>query len=740
MGSVDTESEKELEVMTKSIKTLAAVLLAAALFAPARVYAAVAPLNPAYVEYMRGAEQAKNGARSLAADGSAEERASGYVPSPLNWSHLAGRTWSLPREKEAARGTETPSARAAANDVSEALPARYDLREEMPPVRDQTYFNNCWTYSAMAATESNLITKRLAGTDIDLSEWYLTYYALNPWKDMACFTNSSGAPYYDIGGNDWKSVALLSRGTGSVTTAKAPDISSAGGDFSAVYAPAPAARDYKLTGAYYLGDNAVFEVRLSAERRDMIKRAIMEYGAVSVGINMGASYNCYNRQTAAYYSGLSYDPSWVNGVPTDHAVTIVGWDDGYSKDNFISDNRPANDGAWIVRNSWGEIFGDGGYFYVSYEEGTLCDGVAYETEEARGGENVYQYDDLGCIGWYTLDTLFPSVGGAKDVQYFANIFTAESSDAINAVAFYAADERISYEISVYTDCAGDLPVSGRLAWTGTADSLVPGYNTVTLGEPAEVAAGTRFSVVVRAVSPGGDCTYATIPTEYEIKGYSDGASANPGEGWFSVDGENFYDAMEVGESEGYDNLSVCLKAFGERIYTASDAPVSVTGGVTAGGSVSEASASNISGDENSTAQDGVLAALRAEAVSGVAADKNVALLGAFRLNAEHSGGSARFSVELAEPMSFEGAPYVIIQNHRTNAYCAFAAEYSGSSLSFSVDALDDYFSSATVVVADVRESSASQSRSSGSGGGCSAGVGAFALLAAVPLLLRRVKR
>ena len=369
------------------------------------------------------------------------------------------------------------------------------------------------------------------------------------------------------------------------------------------------------------------------------------------------------------------------------------------------------------------------------ESSTTRKRVVYDTEKAREGENVYQYDDLGCVGWYSLDTLFPSVGGAKDVQYFANIFTAKSSDSIDAVAFYVADERISYEISVYTGCSGDSPVSGRLAWTGAADSLVPGYNTVTLDVPAEVAAGTKFSVVVRAVSPGGDCTISTIPTEYAVGNYEN-ATSNPGEGWFSVDGVNFYDAKEIGESEEAYSLSVCLKAFGERIYTTSETPVNVSGAVTADGTVYESGASVISDKDNEDAQQDVISALRKEAVDGIAADENVSLLGAFTLTAEHDGGSATFTVELSEPLSFEGEPCVIIQNHRTNAYCAFAAEYSGSSLSFSVDALEYYFSSATVVVADVKESSA-QAVHSGSSGGCSAGWGALALLAVVPLALRK---
>ena len=36
-----------------------------------------------------------------------------------------------------------------------------------------------------------------------------------------------------------------------------------------------------------------------------------------------------------------------------HAVTIGGWDDNYSVNNFMTGNRPQNNGAWLVKNSWG---------------------------------------------------------------------------------------------------------------------------------------------------------------------------------------------------------------------------------------------------------------------------------------------------------------------------------------------------------------------------------------------------
>ena len=64
-----------------------------------------------------------------------------------------------------------------------------------------------------------------------------------------------------------------------------------------------------------------------------------------------------------YYSG-EYTPSG-RGF---HAVAIVGWDDNYSKDNFTIGEKPKKDGAYLALNSWSANWGNGGYFYISYED------------------------------------------------------------------------------------------------------------------------------------------------------------------------------------------------------------------------------------------------------------------------------------------------------------------------------------------------------------------------------------
>ena len=36
--------------------------------------------------------------------------------------------------------------------------------------------------------------------------------------------------------------------------------------------------------------------------------------------------------------------------------------------NFNETYRPEHDGAWLVRNNWDAKYGDGGYFWMSYEQ------------------------------------------------------------------------------------------------------------------------------------------------------------------------------------------------------------------------------------------------------------------------------------------------------------------------------------------------------------------------------------
>ena len=515
----------------KKVNTLiiASILLSAGGFASYASASEIvaAPLNPHFVEWQKKIDEAKTSSPAKGSTGDqAAEAFHGYVPSPVNWSHLENEVYSVIKTTNRL-GT---------------IPTSYDLRPEMPAVRNQGGYGTCWTFSAMAAAESNLIHEKtiLTKDNADLSEWYLAYYGFNDESEgLPSFTFDSAKKYYDVGGNDWMSAAILARGTGFLDESSAayPDPQTEAN----AYKPDVQARKYKLKNALYLGNLGVKEVRLKDSRINTIKEAIRTYGAVSIGITQGKSKLYLNPTTAAYF--IKSEDSGTN-----HAVTIVGWDDDYATSNFNASPRPTNKGAWIVRNSWGSSFGDSGYYYVSYEEGSLNDGVAYDTVAAPDKEKIYQYDPLGLCSFMGYTSVKPA--------YFANIFTATRNEKINSVSFYTSRPDSQCTIEIYKDC-GNSPKGGTRVAVKSVTITAPGYNTVDLDSVVEISKYVKFSVVVSILLP--DISDPAIPVEYPITGYSEKATASADQSFISSDGTTWDDLTGI---SGYEKANVCLKAFG----------------------------------------------------------------------------------------------------------------------------------------------------------------------------------
>ena len=369
-------------------------------------------------------------------------------------------------------------------DTKDALPAKYDGRTQgyLPPVRNQNPYGTCWAFAATASVESYMIkngiinseTKQPASTSINLSESHLAWFNYTKAYDkLGMLTGDSTSPvgsnFLNLGGNSYMASFTLMRWSGpgseSVSALKYSNITSSG--LSSEYA-------YQYDVAHVSDAEWV-----SLKNRDAVKRGIMKYGAGSISYYHSDSY--FNSQTGAYCA-IQNSTSYGN-----HAVTVVGWDDNYSRTNFNSSNRPNGNGAWIVRNSWGSSWGDKGYFYLSYEDSAsqneLC--TFYKVVALDSYDNCYQYDGSGSLSYNWI---------RKNGQV-ANVFKANGNETLNAVAVCFDNEDVTYTVQVYKNPTSGNPSSGTLMTSQQGYSEYPGYHTISLNEPVSLSAGDSFSVV-----------------------------------------------------------------------------------------------------------------------------------------------------------------------------------------------------------------------------------------------------
>lgn len=244
---------------------------------------------------------------------------------------------------------------------------------------------------------------------------------------------------------------------------------------------------YHMQNAYWIN---------MATDSNEVKKMIMEHGGVASSFYTDQTTStgktaCYNPDTYSYYYNDDYS--------TNHAVLIVGWDDNYSNTNFNSDKMPSSDGAWLVRNSWGESMGDEGYFWISYEDSafnstTNSIAFVFDFESADNYDHNYQYDGANGIYAYSL-----SSGGSISNVFIASANSDGTEEAIEAVSFALYDVNVNYSIDIYTNLTDATnPTSGTKALTTpkTGSTTYMGYYTIPLDESVTIKEGESFAVVI----------------------------------------------------------------------------------------------------------------------------------------------------------------------------------------------------------------------------------------------------
>lgn len=396
------------------------------------------------------------------------------------------------------------------------LPARYNLAENgfVTDVKNQQDSGNCWAFAALASLETCVLkaSNKTFNFSVENMKNLIEMYSAYGWKME---TNE--------GGYNGMSMGYLASWLGPVNATLDPF------DDKGTLSPL-------LDSEMHIQNIYVLPARTSYTDNDAIKEAILKYGGLYASYYHSAGY--LNSKTNAYY-----DPYTGNG---NHAITVVGWDDNYSKNNFYT--APAGDGAFIVKNSWGSSWGDNGYFYISYYDRVLFavnkDNQAFTyilNDTVRYTKN-YQYDVAGMTDYL--------ITGKKTVWY-QNIYNATGNEAIAAVSTFF-NTTVDYEISIYVNDVLQLTQNGRHEGSG--------YYTIPLKEYVPVAVGDIFKIVVKLANPQNG--YAAVPISEQLS--TTRCYYAPGVSYFSNDGKKWtdlYDYSASAYSHTYNSQVACLKAF-----------------------------------------------------------------------------------------------------------------------------------------------------------------------------------
>ncbi len=221
-------------------------------------------------------------------------------------------------------------------------------------VENQEKYDTCWAFASINTLETNLALHGYG--DYDFSELHLDYMRVikdNYYGDIGLWTLHGGANFKEF------EYYLMTK-EGVVLESEVPYTNTYDGPEQIDYllslkqranckefVDMPTIDKYSTT--YTDEELSVF--------RNAVKRHILENGALFANINsvdIPKYNNIYVLNTKASLA--------------DHAITIIGWDDNFSKDNFPEECRPQKNGAYIALNSWGEEWGHNGIFYISYED------------------------------------------------------------------------------------------------------------------------------------------------------------------------------------------------------------------------------------------------------------------------------------------------------------------------------------------------------------------------------------
>jgi len=256
-----------------------------------------------------------------------EER--GFTLGLNQFADISQIEWFMRRNNLNNKMTQTLNVQSIEYDKDPTLPTSIDWRDKgvVTGIKNQQQCGSCWAFSAVGSMEGQHALK--TNNLVSLSESQI----------VDCDVNGG-----DEGCNG-----------GWMDGAFTYVINNTGIESEKDYPYDPLDDPCKFNKSEVVATFSNYSDVLGGE--EGLKRAVARVGPISVAIDAGTSSFQF------YKKGVYYEP---NCSPTmlDHGVLVVGYGTTLNGTDY-----------WIVKNSWGETWGDKGYIYMSRNRNNNC-GIA----------------------------------------------------------------------------------------------------------------------------------------------------------------------------------------------------------------------------------------------------------------------------------------------------------------------------------------------------------------------------
>jgi C1A family cysteine protease len=393
------------------------------------------------------------------------------------------------------------------------LPAFYDMRDSawLTPVKGQSP-GGCWAYSTMGAVEARLMM-------LGFGEYNLSDNNLKFCHGYIEERNTNG--------NHWMSSAYFARAAGPYLETEDPH---PGGTISNDDCPTQFSPQFYISQSRYPPQDAQY-----------IKQTVLQFGPVWSLLYF--SYDYLNAANATYFYGGTH--------AVNHAGVIVGWNDTLT--------TAGGTGAWIVRNTYGASFGQGGYYFISYNDSqfTKYNGYWPQADVFDPTATIRQYDDIG--GYWGVG--FGNSKGCGLVHFDGS----EKATSLSQIGTFVVSANSSVTINIYGTFSDSL--SGWLGAMQMQEVELPGYYTFDLDTTVYLQAGQDFYVEVCYNSNDPDDQWP-IAIEDTIYGYSK-PQIETGRFWVSPDPDIWPTAWYPIGHNTASPYDLCIKAITHDLYALS---------------------------------------------------------------------------------------------------------------------------------------------------------------------------